>query len=78
LSLSPRAVFVGRRLDADPVTGRHEKVPSHVRFDFFARYDLGLVAPYARLENATDRGYEEVDGYPAPRRRWAAGLEVRF
>jgi vitamin B12 transporter len=78
LSLSPRAVFVGRRLDADPATGRHEKVPSYVRFDFFARYDLGLVAPYARVENAADRRYEEVDGYPAPRRRWAAGVEVRF
>jgi vitamin B12 transporter len=78
LSLSPRAVFVGRRLDADPLTGSHEMVPSYVRFDFFARYDLRLVAPYARLENATDRRYEEVDGYPSARRRWAAGLEVKF
>jgi vitamin B12 transporter len=78
-SISPRAVFVGRRLDADGVTfERGIEVPSHVRLDLFARYDLGLFAPYARLENAADRHYAEVDGYPAPRRRWAAGLEAKF
>jgi vitamin B12 transporter len=79
LSISPRAVFVGKRRDADGVTfERGIEVPSHVRLDLFARYDLGRFAPYARLENAADRRYEEVDGYPAPRRRWAAGLEVKF
>ena len=78
LTVSPRALLVGRRLDADPATGRHEEIPSYVRLDLFARYDLGRVAPYARLENATDRSYEEVDGYPAPGRRWAVGVEVRF
>jgi vitamin B12 transporter len=78
LSVSPRAVFVGRRLDADPVTGRHEDLPSYVRFDVFARFELPHFAPYARLENATDRRYQEVDGYPAPGRRWAAGVEVKF
>jgi len=78
LTVSPRALFVGRRLDADPVNGGHEDLPSYVRLDLFARYDLGRVAPYARLENATDKSYEEVDGYPAPGQRWAAGVEVRF
>jgi vitamin B12 transporter len=78
LTVSPRALFVGRRLDADPVTGRHEDLPSYVRLDLFARYDLGRIAPYARLENATDKSYEEVDGYPAPGLRWSAGVEVRF
>jgi vitamin B12 transporter len=78
LSLSPRAVFVGRRPDVDAVTRRREDLPSYVRLDLFARYEIGRFAPYARLENATNRRYEEVDGYPAPRRRWAAGFEVRF
>ena len=78
-SISPRVVFVGRRLDADGVTfERGIEVPSYVRIDLFTRYDLGRFAPYARVENAADRRYAEVDGYPAPRRRWAAGLEVRF
>ena len=78
-SISPRAVFVGRRLDADGVTfERGIESPSYVRLDLFARYDLGRFAPYFRLENAADRRYSEVDGYPAPRRRWAAGLEAKF
>ena len=58
--------------------GRHEEVPSYLRVDLFARYEIGHLTPYARLENATDRNFEEVDGYPAPGRRWAAGVEVRF
>ncbi|HEX9687444.1 MAG TPA: TonB-dependent receptor [Thermoanaerobaculia bacterium] len=78
LSFSPRAVFVGRRSDVDGVTFGAAELPSYLRLDFFARYDLGGFAPYARLENATNRLYEEVDAYPAPRRRWAAGFEVRF
>ncbi len=78
LSVTPRAVFVGKRDDVDALTFARTELPSYVRWDLFARYDLGRFAPYARLENATDRSYEEVDGYPAPRRRWAAGLEVRF
>lgn len=78
LALSPRLVFVGRRHDLDGVTFAPTELPSYVRLDLFARYDLGRLAPYARLENATDRLYDEVDGYPAPRRRWAAGLEVKF
>lgn len=78
LTLSPRAVFVGRRPDRDALTFGATELPSYVRLDVFARYDLGQVAPFARLENATDRRYDEADGYPAPRRRWGAGMEVRF
>jgi vitamin B12 transporter len=78
LSVSPRLVFVGTRPDVDGVTFGPARLPSYLRLDLFARYELARVAPYARLENAADRRYEEVDGYPAPRRRWAAGLEVKF
>ncbi|HTD52961.1 MAG TPA: TonB-dependent receptor, partial [Thermoanaerobaculia bacterium] len=78
LTVSPRATFVGSRADNDALTGQRVEDPSHVRLDLFARYDLKPVAPYVRLENLGDRRYEEVDGYPAPRRRFAAGLEARF
>jgi outer membrane cobalamin receptor len=30
-----------------------------------------------RIENLADRSYEEVRGYPAPRRRAMVGIEVR-
>jgi len=78
LSVSPRTTFVGRRRDVDGVNFGPAQLPSYLRLDLFARYDLRHLAPYARLENATDHRYEEVDGYPAPRRRWAAGVEVKF
>ena len=78
LSLAPRATFVGRRSDVDPVTRLNEELPSYVRLDVYGQWDFGHFAPYARIENATDREYEEVDGYPAPGIRWAAGVEVRF
>ena len=78
LTVSPRATFVGSRSDNDALTGQRVQDPFYVRLDLFARYDLKPVAPYVRLENLADRRYEEVDGYPAPRRRFAAGLEARF
>ena len=78
LSLAPRATFVGSRPDSDALTGQRVESPSFLRLDLFARYSLGPVAPYARIENLADHRYEEVNGYPAPRRRYAAGLETRF
>ena len=78
LLLSPRATFVGNRPDNDALTAQRVESPSFLRLDLFARYSLGPVAPYARVENLADRRYEEVDGYPAPRRRFAAGIEARF
>jgi vitamin B12 transporter len=78
LTLSPRATFVGRRDDGDALTGETVEMPSFVRFDLFARYELPRFAPYLRVENLTDRRYQEVNGYPAPRRRYAAGLDLTF
>ena len=78
LSIAPRATFVGSQPDSDALTGRRVESPSFLRLDLFARYAVGPVAPYARVENLADRRYAEVDGYPAPRRRFAAGIEARF
>jgi vitamin B12 transporter len=78
LSFSPRLVFIGGRADRDALTGAAVSEPSYVRLDLFARYELTRFAPFARVENLTDRRYEEVAGYPAPRRRWSAGVETRF
>ncbi len=78
LAISPRLTFVGRRADGDALTFKPTEDPSFLRIDLFARYDLGHVAPYARLENLASRRYEEANGYPAPGRRYALGLEARF
>jgi vitamin B12 transporter len=78
LTVSPRATYVGRRPDNDALTGKRGQDPSYVRLDLFVRYDLAPLSPFVRLQNLADRRYEEVNGYPAPRRRFAAGLEARF
>ena len=78
LSVAPRVLYVGSRPDNDALTGARVEDPSYVRVDLAARYDFKVVSPYIRVENLTDRRYEEVDGYPAPRLRFAGGLEARF
>jgi vitamin B12 transporter len=79
LEISPRAVFVGRRADVEALsTTVRIEAPSYVRFDLFARYRVGSFAPFVRAQNLTDRRYAEVEGFPAPGRRIAGGLEVAF
>ena len=69
---------VGERQDVDALTFEPVSAPSHLRLDLFARGGFARYSPYLRIENLTDRGYEEADGYPAPGRRFAAGLDVRL
>jgi len=79
LDVSPRAVFVGPRSDVKALstTDRVEE-PSYWRFDLYARYRMGSLAPYLRAQNLNDRRYEEANGFPASGRRIAGGLEVSF
>ncbi len=69
--------WVGPRDDVDPVTF------ARVRSGGFVTADLAVawrVAPgielTARVLNLADRRYEEVRGYPAPRRRVLAGVRL--
>jgi vitamin B12 transporter len=78
LTVFPRATFVGSRADVDALTFGRVENPSFIRYDLSVHYELARLVPYARLENVTDHRYEEVNGYPAPRRRFAAGLAARF
>ena len=78
LEIAPRVIFVGRRPDNDALTGERIEDPSYTRIDLSARYPLGTLVPYLRIQNLSDRSYAEVDGYPAPGRRYAFGLEVRL
>jgi vitamin B12 transporter len=70
-------VWIGRRTDLDPVT--FARVPQAG----FVTADLAVTVPLApglaarvRVENAADRRYEEVRGYPAPGRRLIVGIET--
>jgi vitamin B12 transporter len=79
LEVSPRAVFVGPRSDVKALsTTERVEAPSYWRFDLYARYRIGPLVPYLRAQNLNDRRYEETNGFPAPGRRVAGGLEMLF
>lgn len=73
-----RATFVGSRPDADGVTFAPVTTPSYLRLDLFAAWDARRLRPFVRLDNLTDRRYEEADGYPAHGFRVVGGLELRL
>lgn len=68
-------VLVGDRIDVDALTFERKELPSHatadlgLSFSLTEKLDLSL-----RTLNLADRIYQEVDGYPAPGRRFIAGL----
>jgi len=79
--------FVGRRPDSDflfcSILGCG--VPAQDHTAGYARIDLGgwwrlnhYVTAYANLENALNKHYEDVSGYPAPRINFRAGFRFRI
>ncbi|MGH9364122.1 MAG: TonB-dependent receptor plug domain-containing protein [Thermoanaerobaculia bacterium] len=78
LSIEARSLYVGARPDADPVTSARVSDPAYFRLDLFASWSLGRVAPYVRINNALDAGYDEAAGYPAAGIRAAGGVAVKF
>lgn len=72
-------VFVGSHTDVDPVSYSRVAQPGFVTASLTTRLSLGSgLAVRARLENAANRRYEEVRGYPAPGRRLMLGFEAEF
>ena len=67
--------YIGKRDDIQPVApfGRIETA-GHTTLDLNVQYLASSFTPFLKIENATDRRYEEVPGYPSPRRRVSAGL----
>ncbi len=74
--------FVGRRFDSDFLFGAVPPVdhtPGYACLDLGAWYALNRhVTAYANVENALDRHYEEVAGYPALKANFRAGMRFRF
>ncbi len=64
--------WVGPRRDVGDVA-----LAGYVVTDLVASWSWSpRVASYARLENALGRDYQEAFGFPAPGRRWVAGLSL--
>ncbi len=70
--------FSGRRDDIQPVApfGRISAA-GFATLDLNVQYRRDAFAPFFKIENAADRRYEEVPGYPSPRRRFIAGVAFR-
>ncbi|HWS73285.1 MAG TPA: TonB-dependent receptor [Thermoanaerobaculia bacterium] len=67
----------GARLDTEPVAPfGHVTNAGYTTVDVNLQYRSGKWIPYVKLENATDRKYEEVLGFRSPRRRMIVGLRV--
>ncbi|HSP13897.1 MAG TPA: TonB-dependent receptor [Thermoanaerobaculia bacterium] len=65
----------GRRPDVTEIVpfGAVTNAP-YTTEDVVLHYNAGSFSPFLKIENATDRRYDEVFGYPAARRRAIAGL----
>ena len=75
LTLHAEGRYVGERLDVGDV-----RLPSYTVAAFGAAYRIDAahgLEPYARIENLFDHEYEEAAGFPAPGRRYVAGIALR-
>jgi len=78
-SLGAGASYVGRRPDVDAVTFATIEDPGYAVVRVYAACRLTRqLALKLRVENALDRSYEPVNGYPQPGRGVFGSLEMRF
>jgi len=71
--------FVGRRADSDFIGLGIDHAPGYARVDLGGWYGIhSHVTAYVNVENALDRRYQEVVGYPALPINFRAGLRFRF
>ena len=71
--------FVGRRPDSDFLGFGIDHAAGYVRADLGGWFEVHhRVTAYANIENALDRRYNEVVGYPALPINFRAGLRFRI
>jgi len=71
--------FVGRRADSDFLGFGIDHAPAYVRVDVGGWYALtSRMTAYVNVENALDRHYNEVVGYPALGANFRAGMWFRI
>ena len=80
-SWSATGLFVGARPDRDAADFTTVvESPSYLRVDAAVTLPplVLTLSPWVRVTNVFDRSYAEVNGFPAPGRRFLAGLEASF
>jgi vitamin B12 transporter len=72
-------IYLGSRFDVDPVTFETVEVGGFATVDLSLAWQvLKELEITARALNLLDREYQEVTGYPSPRRRFMGGLRLRL
>jgi vitamin B12 transporter len=72
-------LWVDSRADIDPVTFERSEAASYTTVNFAVAWDAWQrLSITARALNVLDADYQEVLGYPAPGRRFLAGLRYGF
>jgi len=80
-SWSVTGIFVGSRTDRDAADFTTVvESPSYFRMDAAVTLPplVWSLSPWVRVTNALNREYAEVNGFPAPSRRFLAGIEASF
>jgi outer membrane cobalamin receptor len=73
------ASFVGQRPDSDFLNFNIDHAPGYARADLGGWYAVNArLTTYLNIENALDRRYNEVVGYPALPLNFRAGVRVRI
>ncbi len=68
-------VYQGQRPDVTDLVPFGGVVSSaYTTADVVLHYNAGSFSPFVKIENATNRKYDEVFGYPSPGRRVVAGV----
>lgn len=83
-TVSMNYTFVGNRRDITPTSGIANN-PEYHRFDLVVAYAAGIPLNrirneevYVRINNITDRRYDEALGFRAPRVNFVAGVKIDF
>lgn len=80
-SWSVTGIFVGARADRDAADFTTVvESPSYLRVDAAVALPplVWSLSPWVRVTNVFNREYAEVNGFPAPSRRFLAGIEASF
>ena len=69
------AVYAGQRPDVTDLVPFGPVISSaYTTADLVLHYNAGSFFPFVKIENATNKKYDEVFGYPSPGRRFSAGI----
>jgi outer membrane cobalamin receptor len=78
-TISSEMIYVGKRLDYDELLWTTAESPSFDTYNFSLNIPLNeKLSVVGKATNAFNREYQEVQGYPAPGRRFLLGIKYKI